>query len=84
MRPLRDMIILAGQEKKTETESGIFLGKATVEPGIQPGVVVAVGPDVTNVKVGDTVYPNWSASKMVSAEPQRVAIKEVDILAVID
>jgi co-chaperonin GroES (HSP10) len=49
-------------QKEKVTLSGIVLSSADPSEA-NKGTVVAVGPDVTMVKVGDTVLPNWNASK---------------------
>lgn len=84
IRPLHDKVLIAEGKKDTATESGIILdSKGTGDA--TPGIVLAVGPEVVEVKVGDTVYLEWHKSKPVTIEGvQRVMISEKDIIAVVE
>ena len=59
MRPLQDKIIVERIVTEKQTASGIIL-KSSDEP--DRAKVVAIGPDVTEVKVGDVVLLNWNAA----------------------
>ena len=82
-KPLHDKVLVIENEKPTETESGIFLGEARGDENTRAGTVLAVGPEVTEVKVGDVVYPMWTKSKVVKEGDKYMGIiSQEDILAV--
>jgi len=84
VRPLHDKVLIAEGKKDTTTESGIILDGRGLG-NTTPGVVLAVGPDVNEVKEGDTVYIDWSKSSPVNIDgAQRVMISESEIIAVLE
>ena len=84
VRPLHDKVLIAEGKKDTTTESGIILDGRGLG-NTTPGIVVAIGPDVQDVKVGNTVYLDWSKAKPVTVDgAQRVMIQEKEIIAVIE
>ena len=84
VKPLKDKVLIAEGKKDTTTESGIILDGRGLG-NTTPGIVVAIGPDVKEVKEGDTVYLDWSKSSPVNVDgAQRVMISEKEIIAVIE
>ena len=84
VKPLKDKVLIAEGKKDTTTDSGIILDGRGLG-NTTPGIVVAVGPDVKEVKEGDTVYLDWSKSSPVNVDgAQRVMISEKEIIAVIE
>jgi len=84
VKPLKDKVLIAEGKKDTATESGIILDGRGLG-NTTPGIVVAVGPDVKEVKEGDNVYLDWSKSSPVNVDgAQRVMISEKEIIAVIE
>jgi len=84
VKPLKDKVLIAEGKKDTTTESGIILDGRGLG-NTTPGIVVAVGPDVKEVKEGDAVYLDWSKSSPVNVDgAQRVMISEKEIIAVIE
>lgn len=59
MRPLHDKIIVERIAAETTTASGIVL-RSTEEP--DRAKVIAIGPDVDEVSVGDIVLLNWNGA----------------------
>ena len=81
--PLKDRVLIAEVKKENVTASGIVIEGRTGETS--PGKVLAIGPDVKEVKIGDTVYLDWSKSSLVKVGgDQRVVIKEEDIYGVLE
>jgi co-chaperonin GroES (HSP10) len=81
---LRDLVLIGEGAKDTTTSSGIILDSKGLG-NTTPGIVAEVGPDVTQVKKGDTVYLDWSKGKPVTVDgAQRVIIKEELIIAVLE
>lgn len=65
-----------------KTESGLILTASTVS-GNKPGKVLAIGPDVEHVKVGQHVICNWKGSTPVEVEGVMcVLIKDEEIMAI--
>jgi len=74
MKPTRDNIIVNRIAAEKETSSGIIL-KSTAEP--DRGEVIAIGPKVDEVNVGDKVLLNWNKATKVENETYVVPITEV-------
>jgi co-chaperonin GroES (HSP10) len=84
VKPLKDKLLIAEGKKDTTTDSGIILDRKGLG-NTTPGIVLAIGPDVYEVKEGDTVYLDWSKSKPVTVDgAQRVMISESEIIAVLE
>jgi co-chaperonin GroES (HSP10) len=84
VKPLHDKVLLAEGKKDTVTGSGIILDGRGLG-NTTPGIVIAIGPEVQEVKEGDTVYLDWSKSKPVTVNgAQRVMISESAIIAVLE
>ena len=82
--PLKDKLLVAENARESKSESGLIIqGSAT--GNTSTGTVIVIGPNVTEVKVGDVIYLEWSKSTLVNTdEGQRVMIKEEDIIAVVE
>ena len=84
VRPLHDKVLIGEGKKDTMTESGIILDSQGAG-NTTPGIVLAIGPEVLDIKVGDTVYLDWSKSKPVTVDgAQRVMISVKEIIAVLE
>ena len=84
VKPLGDKLLIAEGKKDTTTDSGIILDSRGMG-NTTPGIVLAIGPGVKEVKEGDTVYLDWSKSSPVNVDgAQRVMISEKEIIAVIE
>ena len=84
VKPLKDKVLIAEGKKDTVTDSGIILDGRGLG-NTTPGVVLAIGPDVKEVKDGDTVYLDWSKSSPINVDgAQRVMISESEIIAVLE
>jgi chaperonin GroES len=65
LKPLADKVVVERIEGIKTTASGIVL-KTTEEP--DRARVLAVGPDATELNVGDIVCLNWNAAVKTSDE----------------
>ena len=84
VKPLRKMILIAEKARERATESGIILGDRGTGD-IAYATVLAIGDEVTEVKVGDVVIPEWGKSSVVKIDgAQRAMIKEEFIIAVVE
>lgn len=83
--PLKKRVLVAENKTETKSEAGIILDGANSVRESRTGTVLAVGPDVTTVKVGDLIYLEWNKAAVVKVDgAQRVIIEEDDIVAVVD
>lgn len=83
IRPLADYVVAKGEEAATKTASGLYLpDKATEKPKI--AVVLAVGKEVKEVKVGDRiVYKSYSTTDVKVGTDEYILVKEEDVLATV-
>lgn len=83
IRPLNKNIVVAEKKNNNVTPSGIVLECGNGETKL--GGVVAVGPDVLNVTVGDSVFLVWNKGHLLSRDgKQYVVISADDVLAIVD
>jgi chaperonin GroES len=62
IKPLHDKVLIERLENVKQTASGIIL-KNSEEP--DRAKVLAIGPEVTEVQVGEIVQPDWSKAAAV-------------------
>jgi chaperonin GroES len=81
MKPLRDIVLIRPDEAQEKTQTGILLHEdwKTLPP---TGEVVAVGPEVTDVKPGDRVV--FMRYAVIDADDGLKAAKEMHIMGVIE
>ena len=83
--PLKDFVLVAENVSEVKSEVGIILTNATSVRDSKTGTVLAIGPDVVDVKVGDKIYLEWNKARVVKVnDAQRVIIKQEDIVAVVE
>lgn len=78
---MRDLVLIQADEVKTQTESGLLIHEEwqTVPP---TGVILAVGPQVKEVKVGDKVlFERYGATMPYGKEDNRRMCKAGHLLA---
>lgn len=84
IQPLGTKLYAAEVKKERKTESGIILDGASSVKETAAAVILAVGDEVTKVKVNDKVYLDWTKTKLVVVDgQQRVVLDEEDVLAII-
>lgn len=82
--PLGTKILAAEIKKERKSESGIILENVSSVKETAAARVLAIGPDVKNVKVGDEVYIDWAKTKLVVVEgAQRVILDQEDVHAIV-
>lgn len=83
LQPLGDYIVAVGEEAESKTASGIYLPeKATEKP--KTAKVVAVGPVVRQLKVGDRiVYKSFSTTEVKVGSEEYILVEEKDVLATV-
>ena len=83
--PLKTQVLVAENKKEDTTESGIIIEGARGVGNTAKATVLAVGPDVTDVKVDDVILLDWSkASPVKIGDVQRAMIKEEFIIGVFE
>jgi chaperonin GroES len=83
--PMKDKVLVAENKRENTTSSGIVIEGASGLGESKTGTVLAIGPDVKDVKVGDVIYLEWNKAQVVTIDgSQRVIIKEENIVAVVD
>ena len=83
--PLKTQVLVAENKKEDTTESGIIIEGTRGMGNTAKATVLAVGPDVTDVKVDDVVLLDWTkASPVKIGDVQRAMIKEEFIIAVFE
>lgn len=80
IRPLKDKVVLEQIQKETTTTSGIVLTTPDRDAQTE-AVVIAVGPEVEEVKVDDRVIVDWSRAGKAG---DFYVIKEEFIVAVVE
>jgi chaperonin GroES len=83
LKPLADYVVVQQEEAKTKTASGLLLpDKAGEKPKIAK--VLAVGPAVADVKVGDRIiYGGYSNSEVKVDNVDYMLVKNENIYAVV-
>lgn len=85
IKPLKKKVLIAENNTERKTESGIVLEGVKSMKETPIATVLAVGPDVTLVKVGDVILPDWSKASVVKVNnSQRAMIDEENIIAVVE
>lgn len=83
--PLKKNVLVAENKRENTTDSGIVIQGAEGLGESKSGKVLAIGSEVTDVKVGDTIYLMWNKAKLVKIDgAQRVIIDQDDIVAVLE
>ncbi|MCD5412238.1 co-chaperone GroES [Thermodesulfovibrionales bacterium] len=85
IKPLKDKLVVKYSEEETEkTAGGIYVPDVAKEKP-QKGGVEAIGSEVKDVKVGDSViFDKYAGSKITVDETEYLIIKEEDILGIIE
>ena len=89
MRPITNRVWVKPNVKKSKQDSGLFLPEAYI-PGpkgmggvVGQGVIYAIGPDVTEVKVGQHIFFSDFDGMAVDYDDQSfLVMKEEDVMAV--
>ncbi|HSX28026.1 MAG TPA: co-chaperone GroES [Candidatus Saccharimonadales bacterium] len=83
INPLDDRIVAQRLVAQTKTASGLYLPDSAQEKP-KAAKVVAVGPKVKGVKVGDHIlYKEYSATEVKIDRDEYLIVKEEDVLATV-
>ena len=84
-RPLGKKVLVAENKRNNTTQSGIIIEGADRHGESRSGTVLAIGPEVTQVQVGDKILLDWSKSAVTTVDgAQRVIVLEEHIVAVLE
>lgn len=84
VKPLGTKVLLKEIKAEIKSEAGLILDNVKTG-GSTAGTVIAAGPQVSSVNVGDTVYVDWIKGKIVKVNDEtHVIIEEEHIVAVLD
>lgn len=83
VKPLADRVVAVREEAAQKTASGIYLPDTAKEKPVIASVV-AIGPDVKQVKVGEKiVYKEYATIELKIDNQEYLIVKQEDILATI-
>lgn len=81
IKPLADRVVAVREVAAAKTASGIYLPDNAKEKPVL-AKVVAIGPDVKGIKIGDTiVYKEYSTTELKIGQTEYLIVKEEDVLA---
>jgi len=81
IKPLADRVVAVREAAQTKTASGLLLPDNAKQKPVM-AMVVSVGPDVKQVKKGDTIlYGEYSTTEIKIEGIEYLIVKEEDILA---
>ena len=85
IQPLHKKVLIAENQSTVKSESGIILDMADSAQESSQATVLAIGPEVTLVKVGDVILPEWNKASIVNVNGyQRAIVDEDNITMVIE
>jgi chaperonin GroES len=84
LKPLKDRVVVSYSPEPEKTAGGLYVPETAKEKP-QQGKVEAVGPEVKELKKGNTVlFDKYSGSKIKVGDKEHLIIKEEDILAIVE
>ncbi len=83
-KPLKDRVFVSYAAEEERTKGGLYVPDTAKEKP-QKGKVEAVGSEVKEVKVGDSIlFDKYSGSKVRMDDSEYLIIKEEDILGIVE
>lgn len=83
LHPLGEYVVATTEPAPTKTASGIYLPDNVAEKP-KTATVAAVGPDVKDVKKGDSIiYKTYSTTEVTIEKTDYILVKQEDILATV-
>lgn len=83
-KPLKDRVFVKYSEEIEKTSGGIYVPDVAKEKP-QKGIVEAIGKEVKEVKVGNTIlFDKFSGSRINMENVEYLILKEEDILGIIE
>jgi chaperonin GroES len=83
-KPLKDRVFVRYTEEGEKTAGGLYIPDTAKEKP-QKGTVEAVGSEVKEIKVGNTIlFDKYSGSKVNIDNNEYLIVKEEDILGIVE
>lgn len=83
IKPLADRVVAMREKPATQTASGLYLPDTAKEKPVF-ATVIAVGPDVEQLKVGNKIiYKEYSTTELTIDSQDYLILKEEDVLATV-
>lgn len=83
IKPLADRVVAVKEQSASRTTSGLYLPENAKEKPVM-AKVVAVGPEVKTLKIGDKiVYKDYAATELKVNDIDYLIVKEEDVLATV-
>lgn len=83
IKPLADRVVAVREKAQTKTASGLYLPDTAKERPVVASIV-AIGPDVKTLKVGDKIlYKEYSTTDIKIDDVEYLIVKAEDVLATI-
>lgn len=84
IKPLKKRVLVAQNKAETKTASGIIIDDAGSLRDSKTASVIAVGPEVTLVNVGDKILIDWTKGFVVKIDGiERVVVEEEHIVGIV-
>jgi len=84
IRPLGKRVVVKLMEKETVTPGGILLTRVDSDE-VTRGLVLAVGPEVVDISVGDVILANWNKGQKMKVEDlDAYVVTEDDVVLVFE
>lgn len=84
IKALGKKIIVELMEKETVTAGGIVLSRADSDE-VTRGIVLAVGPEVVDISMGDVILANWNKGQKMKVEDLNAyVVSEEDVVLVFE
>jgi co-chaperonin GroES (HSP10) len=74
IKMIGEQVLVAAAPKEEKTAGGIILSSEVKQTASEPGIVMAIGPEVTTVLPKDVVYLSWDKSMPVRISGQDAVI----------
>jgi co-chaperonin GroES (HSP10) len=85
VQPLHTKVIVAENYVESKSEAGLILDGIDSLKQTPQGTVIAIGPEVTDVKIGDVVIPDWTKATIITVDgAQRAVIDQTNIMMVLE
>jgi len=82
LKPLQDNILVQIEAKTDKSAGGLYMPDSAEKPRLI-GLVLAVGPDIKNIKMGDRVYVTYRDA-FATTVPDTWIFPEKNILAIVE
>jgi co-chaperonin GroES (HSP10) len=84
-KPLGKKVLVAENKRENSTSSGIIIEGGQGLGESKTGTVLAIGPEVTQVAVGNKILLEWNKAAVITVDgAQRVILLEENIVAILE